>query len=162
LRRKCHSTLKKVENDYESRFSFNTAIAAIMELLNFIPDEFKKDGATNAQKYCLNEAIMFSLKMLFPISPHICEYLWSSFMNDGSCIETSWPEYDETIIESNEYELIIQINGKVRGKLNISKNLDEETIKNLSMDVENVKNNIGDNEIRKTIFVKDKLINFVI
>ena len=162
LRRKCHSTLKKVENDYESRFSFNTAIAAIMELLNFIPDEFKKDGATNAQKYCLNEAIMFSLKMLFPISPHICEYLWSSFMNDGPCIETSWPEYDETIIESNEYELIIQINGKVRGKLNISKNLDEETIKNLSMDVENVKNNIGDNEIRKTIFVKDKLINFVI
>ena len=83
-------------------------------------------------------------------------------MNDRSCIETSWPEYDETIIESNEYELIIQINGKVRGKLNISKNLDKETIKNLSMDVENVKNNIGDNEIRKTIFVKDKLINFVI
>ena len=83
-------------------------------------------------------------------------------MNDRSCIETSWPEYDETIIESNEYELIIQINGKVRGKLNISKNLDEETIKNLSMDVENVKNNLGDNKIRKTIFVKDKLINFVI
>ncbi|MDC3066768.1 leucine--tRNA ligase, partial [Gammaproteobacteria bacterium] len=132
LRRKCHSTLKKVENDYETRFSFNTAIAAIMELLNHIPDEFKKDGATDAQKFCLNEAILFSLKMLFPISPHICEYLWSSFVNDGSCIESSWPEYDEAIIESDEFELIIQVNGKVRGKLNISKNLDEETVKNLS------------------------------
>ena len=162
LRRKCHSTLKKVENDYESRFSFNTAIAAIMELLNFIPDEFKKDNATDAQKFCLNEAILFSLKMLFPISPHICEYLWTSFVNDGSCIESSWPKYDEAIIESDEFELIIQVNGKVRGKLNISKNLDEETVKNLSLEVENVKNNIADSEIKKAIFVKDKLINFVI
>ncbi len=162
LRRKCHSTLKKVENDYESRFSFNTAIAAIMELLNFIPDKFKKDNATDAQKFCLNEAILFSLKMLFPISPHICEYLWTSFVNDGSCIESSWPKYDEAIIESDEFELIIQVNGKVRGKLNISKNLDEETVKNLSLEVENVKNNIADSEIKKAIFVKDKLINFVI
>ena len=162
LRRKCHSTLKKVENDYESRFSFNTAIAAIMELLNFIPDEFKKDNATDAHKFCLNEAILFSLKMLFPISPHICEYLWTSFVNDGSCIESSWPKYDEAIIESDEFELIIQVNGKVRGKLNISKNLDEETVKNLSLEVENVKNNIADSEIKKAIFVKDKLINFVI
>ena len=162
LRRKCHSTLKKVENDYESRFSFNTAIAAIMELLNFIPDEFKKDNATDAQKFCFNEVILFSLKMLFPISPHICEYLWTSFVNDGSCIESSWPKYDEAIIESDEFELIIQVNGKVRGKLNISKNLDEETVKNLSLEVKNVKNNIADSEIKKAIFVKDKLINFVI
>ncbi len=162
LRRKCHSTLKKVENDYESRFSFNTAIAAIMELLNFIPDEFKKDNATDTQKFCFNEVILFSLKMLFPISPHICEYLWTSFVNDGSCIESSWPKYDEAIIESDEFELIIQVNGKVRGKLNISKNLDEETVKNLSLEVENVKNNIADSEIKKAIFVKDKLINFVI
>ena len=162
LRRKCHSTLKKVENDYESRFSFNTAIAAIMELLNFIPDEFKKDNATDAQKFCFNEVILFSLKMLFPISPHICEYLWISFVNDGSCIESSWPKYDEAIIESDEFELIIQVNGKVRGKLNISKNLDEETVKNLSLEVKNVKNNIADSEIKKAIFVKDKLINFVI
>ena len=100
--------------------------------------------------------------MLFPISPHICEYLWTSFVNDGSCIESSWPKYDEAIIESDEFELIIQVNGKVRGKLNISKNLDEETVKNLSLEVENVKNNIADNEIKKAIFVKDKLINFVI
>ena len=162
LRRKCHSTLKKVENDYESRFSFNTAIAAIMELLNFIPDEFKKDNATDTQKFCFNEVILFSLKMLFPISPHICEYLWISFVNDGSCIESSWPKYDEAIIESDEFELIIQVNGKVRGKLNISKNLDEETLKNLSLEVKNVKNNIADSEIKKAIFVKDKLINFVI
>ena len=162
LRRKCHSTLKKVENDYESRFSFNTAIAAIMELLNFIPDEFKKDDASNSQKFCLYEVILFTLKMLFPISPHICEYLWSNFLNDESCIESSWPKYDETIIESDEFELIIQINGKVRGKLNISKNLDEETVKNLSLKVENVKNNLGDSEIKKAIYIKDKLINFVI
>ena len=79
LRRKSHATLKKVENDFEVRFSFNTAIAAIMELINFIPDNFKSENASDSQKFCLNEAIIFTLKMLFPIAPHISEYLWNNF-----------------------------------------------------------------------------------
>ena len=117
LRRKSHLTLKKVENDYESRFSFNTAIASIMELLNFIPEDFKSESARDSQKFCLNEAILFILKMLFPIAPHISEYLWNNFINDKSCIETSWPEFDNEIVESDEFELVIQVNGKVRGCL---------------------------------------------
>ena len=115
LRRKSHSTLKKVENDYESRFSFNTAIAAIMELINFIPEKYKENNASNEQKFCLNEAISFSLKMLFPIAPHICEYLWEKFNDsENSSIESSWPLFDMSIIEVKEFELIIQFNGKVR------------------------------------------------
>ena len=163
LRRKSHSTLKKVENDYESRFSFNTAIAAIMELINFIPEKYKENNASDEQKFCLNEAISFSLKMLFPIAPHICEYLWEKF-NDGvdSSIESSWPLFDESIIEVQEFELIIQVNGKIRGKVFIEKNMKEDKIKEISMRIENVKKSIGTNAIKKVIFVKDKLINFVI
>ena len=162
LRRKSHSTLKKVEYDYEVRFSFNTAIAAIMELLNSIPESYKEENATDSQKFCLNEVIVFSLKMLSPIAPHICEHLWNNFQTNESCIESSWPKFDEDIIESEEFELIIQVNGKVRGKINIDKNLEEEEIKNIALEVDNVSNNIGENQIKKVIYVKDKLINFVI
>ncbi len=161
LRRKSHSTLKKVENDYESRFSFNTAIASIMELLNFIPEEFKTEGATDSQKFCLNEAILFTLKMLFPIAPHISEYLWNNFISDESCIETSWPEFDDEIVESDEFELVIQVNGKVRGKMYANINMTENEIEDLSLNIKNVKNIIGENKIKKVIFVKNKLINFV-
>ena len=163
LRRKSHSTLKKVENDYESRFSFNTAIAAIMELINFIPEKYKENNASNEQKFCVNEAISFSLKMLFPIAPHICEYLWEKFNDsENSSIESSWPLFDMSIIEVKEFELIIQVNGKVRGKVFIEKNMKEDEIKEISIGVENVQKSIGANTIKKVIFVKDKLINFVI
>ena len=161
LRRKSHLTLKKVENDYESRFSFNTAIASIMELLNFIPEDFKSESARDSQKFCLNEAILFILKMLFPIAPHISEYLWNNFINDKSCIETSWPEFDNEIVESDEFELVIQVNGKVRGKMHSNINMTEDEIKDLSLNIKNVKNIIGKNKIKKIIFVKNKLINFV-
>ena len=161
LRRKSHLTLKKVENDYESRFSFNTAIASIMELLNFIPEDFKSENATDSQKFCLNEAILFTLKMLFPIAPHISEYLWNNFIGDESCIETSWPEFNGKLIEFDEFELVIQVNGKVRGKMNANINMTEDEIKDLSLNIKNVKNIIGENRIKKVIFVKNKLINFV-
>ena len=161
LRRKSHSTLKKVSNDYENRFAFNTAIASIMELLNFIPEEFKKDSSTNSQKFCLNETIIFILKMLAPITPHICEDLWNKFYGEED-IELSWPEFDEDIILIEEFELIIQINGKVRGKLNIKKDTNQKDIELKAIEVENVKSFINNSKIKKTIYVKDKLINFVI
>ena len=132
-----------------------------MELLNFIPEDFKSESARDSQKFCLNEAILFILKMLFPIAPHISEYLWNNFINDKSCIETSWPEFDNEIVESDEFELVIQVNGKVRGKMHSNINMTEDEIKDLSLNIKNVKNIIGENKIKKIIFVKNKLINFV-
>ena len=162
LRRKSHATLKKVHYDYESRFSFNTAIAAIMELLNSIPDDFKDKNAKDSEIFCLNEAIIFILKMLSPISPHICEYLWKDFFGNEMCIESSWPAYDESLIESEEFELIIQINGKVRGKIKVNKKIEKDSIEDLASKVDNVKSYLKNKEIKKVIFVKNKLINFVI
>jgi len=162
VRRKSHATLKKVENDYEVRFAFNTAIAAIMELINFIPDEYKNEDASDAQKYCLDELIMFTLKMLSPISPHICEHLWNNFYLDESSIDTWWPKFDENLLEVEEFELIVQVNGKVRGKINIDKNIEQQEIESAALNVENVKSHIGSSKIKKAIYIKEKLINFVI
>ena len=162
LRQKSHATLKKVENDYEKRFSFNTAIAAIMELQNFIPDEYKNNDINDSSKFCVDEAIIFILKMLSPIAPHICEHLWKKFNYDDKSIESWWPKFEEELLEVEEFELIIQVNGKVRGKTIIEKNRPQDEIENIASQLENVKAHIGDNEIKKSIYVKDKLINFVI
>ena len=162
LRRKSHATLKKIEHDYEVRFSFNTAIAGIMELLNFISEDFKDAEASDSKKYCLDEAILFLFQMLFPIAPHLCEYLWENFYEENSDIEASWPKVNESLLEVEEFELIIQVNGKVRGRVKIDRSADQEKVETIAIDVENVKNFIGTAEIKKTIYIKDKLINFVI
>ena len=95
LRQKSHKTLKKVTHDYAERNSFNTAIASIMELLNAVPESFKANDATLAQRFCLDEVIQFILKMLSPITPHISLYLWREYSEfDDDDFENSWPIYD--------------------------------------------------------------------
>ena len=162
LRRKAHATLKKVENDYEVRYSFNTAIASVMELLNFIPDEYKANDASDAQKFCLDETIIFILKMLAPITPHLSEHLWNSFFINDLAVDAWWPKFNEDLLEVEEFDLVVQVNGKVRGKTVINKNLDEKEIETEALSLENVKNNIGANKIKKVIYIKEKIINFVI
>ncbi len=162
LRRKAHATLKKVENDYEVRYSFNTAIASVMELLNFIPDEYKANDASDAQKFCLDETIIFILKMLAPITPHLSEHLWNSFFIDDLAVDAWWPKFNKDLLEVEEFDLVVQVNGKVRGKTVINKNLDEKEIETEALSLENVKNTIGANKIKKVIYIKEKIINFVI
>jgi len=164
LRRKTHTTLKKVTNDFESRFSFNTAIASIMELLNAIPEDFKKDDAPDSKKFCLNESIIIILKTLNPISPHISEFLWDHFDADRLMgpIESSWPEVQEGLLEVSEFELVIQINGKLRGKVLVDINLKQDEIEEIAKNVENVSSNLEGKDIKKSIYIKGKIINFVI
>ena len=164
LRRKTHSTLKKITNDFETRYSFNTAIAAIMELLNFIPDSFKDINASDSNKFCLNESIIIILKTLNPIAPHVSQYLWKNFHGNfyHEEIESSWPEIKEDLLEVSEFELVIQINGKVRGKKLISKELHQDEIELEAKTIENVAANLKNQEIKKVIYIKEKIINFVI
>ena len=164
LRRKVHSTLKKVTSDFETRYSFNTAIAAIMELVNYIPESFKQDDVSSSNKFCLNEAIVIILKTLNPISPHISQHLWKGFYSDFSKedIESSWPILREDLLEVSEFNLIVQVNGKVRGKIVIDKNLEQEKIESIALNIENVASTISDTPIKKIIYIKEKIINFVI
>ena len=164
LRRKTHTTLKKVTNDFETRFSFNTAIASIMELLNAIPDDFKDDDASNSKKYCLNETIIIILKTLNPIAPHVSEFLWNHFynLNAPEEIESSWPKVDDSLLEVSEFELVIQINGKVRGKTTARIEDTQNQIEEMAKKIENVAINLDGKNIKKVIYIKGKIINFVI
>ena len=164
LRRKTHETIRKVTNDFESRFGFNTAIASIMELLNYIPDDFKKDDANENQKYCLNELIISILKMLYPISPHISEHLWDGFFDEKELgnIESSWPVFDEDLMKREDFLLVVQINGKVRGKIKITKDTSQNQIEELAKKIENVGSNLQNKKIKKVIYIEEKILNFVI
>ena len=163
LRQKSHKTLKKVSHDYAERNSFNTAIASIMELLNAVPESFKADDASKGQKFCLDEVIHFTLKMLSPITPHISLYLWRHYTeSDGDDFENSWPVFNEEFLQLEEFQLIIQVNGKVRGKENISVESEEAEIEIIAKENKNVKKILANQPIKKVIYIKEKLINFVI
>ncbi|MDC0442928.1 leucine--tRNA ligase [Gammaproteobacteria bacterium] len=163
LRQKSHKTLKKVTHDYAERNSFNTAIASIMELLNAVPESFKTNDATIAQRFCLDEVIQFTLKMLSPITPHISLYLWKQYSeSDGNDFENSWPAYDEEFLQLKDFQLIIQVNGKVRGKENVSVDTEQADLEVLAKENENVKKILANQPIKKVIYIKEKLINFVI
>ena len=163
LRQKSHQTLKKVTNDYAERNAFNTAIASIMELLNAVPDSFKSENATNAEIFCLDEVIQFTLKMLSPITPHICIYLWNQYsQSNKNDFENTWPEFNEEFLKLENFQLVIQVNGKVRGKENITINAKQPEIETLARQNENVKKILANQPIKKVIYVKEKLINFVI
>ena len=134
-----------------------------MELINSIPDSFKIDDATTSEVFCLDEVIRFTLKMLSPITPHISLYLWRQYTeSDGLDFENSWPKYNEDFLRADDFQLIIQVNGKVRGKENISVDTDQAEIEKLSKENENVKKVLANQHIKKVIYVKEKLINFVI
>jgi leucyl-tRNA synthetase len=163
LRQKSHQTLKKVTHDFNERNSFNTAIAAVMELLNAIPDSFKEESATANEKFCLDEVIQFTLKMLSPITPHISLFLWKQYSgSDGKEFELSWPNINEEFLKLKNFQLIIQVNGKVRGKENILIDASEEEIQAIAVENKNVKKSLANATIKKVIYIKEKLINFVI
>ena len=163
LRQKSHQTLKKVTNDFTERNSFNTAIASVMELLNAIPESFKSAKATDSEKFCIDEVIQFTLKMLSPITPHISLYLWKQYSeSDGADFENSWPMFNEELLKLENFQLIIQINGKVRGKETVSVDMEQAELEELAKENENVKKILANQPIKKVIYVKEKLINFVI
>ena len=159
---KLNQTIKKVSDDFERRNSFNTAIAAIMELLNNIPKDFMKDEITEDERKLFKKLIDSSLLMLSPITPHITHELWNKLENGKEILNECWPEFDPNLLEEKNYKMIVQVNGKLRGSLMLDEEKSKEEIIELSKEVENVRKYISDKEISKTIFVEKKLVNFVV
>jgi leucyl-tRNA synthetase len=158
LRRKTHQTIRKVTEDLES-FSFNTAIAALMELRNTLQDARKTAlYGTNAW----NEAIESLLILLCPIAPHITEELWSRQGRPHSIHLQSWPEWDKEIAAEEMLTLIVQVNGKLRDRLQVPVSITEEKARELALASERIQRHIGDNEPRKVIYVPGKLVNIVV
>ena len=103
-----------------------------MELLNSMPDQIKGEISSENDQFCLNEFIASILQMLYPIAPHICETLWNNFFEGSSEIEDTWPTFDEDLMVTDTFELVVQINGKVRGKIEISSNLEQDEIESVA------------------------------
>ena len=158
---KVNQTIKKVNDDFSRRFSFNTAISSVMEMINAIPDKFLDDNSSEDQKTLVNETLRVAISLLNPIIPHVTEQLWKD-AGGHFLYNESWPVPNENFLESNEVDFIVQVNGKSRGKLIIDIEAGEDDVKSMSMKIENVAKYLEGKEVKKIIFVKGKLINFVV
>ena len=162
LRQKTHKTLLKVKDDYERRHSFNTAVAAIMELTNFVPKEYLSNKASLTERSAADEAIKNILIMISPIAPHVSQELWSMLDNEDMIINVNWPNVNEKLLIENLVELVIQVNGKLRGKIEIETDLANEEVEVLALKNENVHKHIEGKKIKKFIYIPNKLINIVV
>ncbi|MFN3396553.1 MAG: leucine--tRNA ligase [Thermodesulfovibrionales bacterium] len=159
LLRKTHQTIKRVTIDIEREYHFNTAIAALMELVNEISG-FEPNN--NDDLRVLKCAIETTLLLLSPFSPHIAEELWEAIGHSPSILEERWPEWNEEIAKEEEIELVIQVNGRVRSKIMIPAGLGDERIKELSLGDPKIKAMVEGKRIRNVFVVKGKLVNIVI
>ncbi|MCP4428421.1 MAG: leucine--tRNA ligase [Chloroflexi bacterium] len=157
LRRKTHQVIKKVGEDFEG-FSFNTAVAAIMELRNSILEAQRRQ---NVNTESLDEAIDNLLLILSPIAPHITEELWAQRGRPYSIHQQPWPEWDAEIAKEDSVTLIVQVNGKVRDRIEAPAGASDEDLKALALASEKIQKNLGGQEPRKVIVVKGKLVNIV-
>ena len=154
-----HSTLKKVTEDLSEKFGFNTAISALMELIN---EMYKYKELENKNNYVIKEGIETIITILSPFAPHIGEELWQMIGKEGSIFDISWPKYDETALVKDEIEVVVQINGKVRGKLSISSNVSKEEMEKIATEDEKIKSLIEGKEIVKIVAVPKKLVSIVV
>jgi len=162
LRLKTHQVLKKVKDDYLRRHSFNTAIAAIMELSNNIPSEFLLTDANADERKAADEAIKAIILMLSPITPHLSQHLWWQLDQDNLIVDAQWPEAKEEMLEEDVMKIVIQVNGKLRSEIDVDPDLQEDEIKKIALEDKNTKKHISDSKIKKIIYVPEKLINIVL
>ena len=159
LRRDVHKTIAKVSDDIGRRQTFNTAIAAVMELMNKLtraPLDDEQDRAIMA------EALSAVVRMLYPITPHICFRLWQELGNQDAIDFAPWVEADEQAMVDDEKLIVVQVNGKVRGKVTVAADADEDTVKTMAFADENVKRFLDGMQVVKVIYVAGKLLNVVV
>jgi len=159
MRYKLHETIKKVSDDYGRRLTFNTAIAANMELLNTVV-KFSDDSSIghNIKQEVYDNMVL----MLSPIIPHLSHQLWKELGHEDIILDAVWPQLDETALVQDSIEMVIQVNGKLRAKIQISADADKVSCESMAVGNEQVKKFIGDQPIRKVIVVPKKLVNIVI
>lgn len=159
LRRELHKTIAKVSDDIGRRYTFNTAIAAIMELSNKLQ---KASLATELDRAVMQEAILALLQMLNPITPHVAQYLWTQLGQSDSIEQTPWPQADAAAMVEDEKLVVVQVNGKVRGKVTVAADASEDNVLSAAKADENVSRHLEAVSIRKVIYVPGKLLNLVV
>ena len=160
LRRILHSSIKKVTSDIETRFNFNTAISTMMELVNAL--YAYKDAKQEPNAGLVYEAIVDLIKMLSPFVPHITEELWRGAIDANTSVhDQAWPEYSEEAMKVDNVEIVLQVNGKVRGRLTVPAAATKEELEQIALADANVQAHIGGATVRKVICVPGRLVNIV-
>ncbi len=157
IRRQVHATLEKVGDDYGRRQTFNTAIAAVMELMNALS---RCGDQSPPGRGVMQEALEKIVLMLSPIVPHVCQVLWRELRDGADILQETWPESDRAALVQDEIELVIQVNGKLRGNMKVAKDAARETIEDAART--HVEKFIGGHAVRKIIVVPGRLVNIVV
>jgi leucyl-tRNA synthetase len=161
LRRKEHDTVRRVTRDIENAFQFNTAVAALMELVNelyAVKDELRPlpEGPR-----VLSSAVATTLALLSPVAPHLCEELWQVLGHATHLSEEPWPVHDEAALARDEVEVVVQVNGKVRGRAKLATDASEEEVRSVALGLENVAKHLEGKEIAKIVLIPGKLVSIV-
>ena len=159
LRRELHKTIAKVSDDIGRRQTFNTAIAAVMEFMNRLQ---KAPQATEQDRALMNEALNAIVRLLYPMIPHVCFIMWQALGHNESIDDTTWPVADESAMVEDEKLIVVQINGKVRGKFTVPADADQDFVLEQAKQEANIQKYLADVTIRKVIYVPGKLLNLVV
>lgn len=159
LRRQAHQTLAKVSDDIGRRHTFNTAIAAVMELMNSLT---KLNDDSEKAHVVMQEALELVVLMLSPITPHICHHLWQTLGHNEAIVNVSWPTIDETALKQDKIELMVQVNGKLRAKISVEADAEQKDVEAQAFADENVQRFTDGKEVRKVILVPGRLLNIVV
>ncbi|MDH4275578.1 MAG: class I tRNA ligase family protein, partial [Gammaproteobacteria bacterium] len=159
LRRATHTTLNKVSNDIEKRYTFNTSIAAVMELLNTVG---KFTDTTSNGRAVRHEALAHAVLLLSPIVPHICHVLWLELGNETVLIDTRWPQPDADAMRADAIEMVFQVNGKLRGRVSVPVGIANDEVQKIALADAGVQRHIEGKNIKKVIVVPGKLVNVVV
>ncbi len=161
LYRKLHESIRKITRDLEGAFQFNTAIASIMELMNAIDDLRINSDSSDGAKAVFREAMENVILLVSPFAPHIAEELWRELGRDQSVLQAPWPEVNEAALQRDKIQIVLQVNGRIRGHARIDSGMDRETVAQMALADPQVARWIDSLDIRKVIVVPEKLVNIV-
>jgi len=159
LRRELHKTIAKVSDDIGRRQTFNTAIAAVMEFMNRLQ---KAPQDTDQDRALMDESLNAVVRLLYPMMPHACFIMWQALGNSETIDNASWPTADESAMVEDEKLIVVQINGKVRGKFTVPADAEQDFVVEQAKQEPNIQKYLADTTIRKVIYVPGKLLNLVV
>lgn len=161
IRRKEHQTIKKATADMTEKFQFNTGIAAIMELINTLYLARAELGNSVEERRVFSSALASALTLLYPVAPHITSELWQEMGHPESLEKTSWPKWDNTALAADMITIALQVNGKLRGTMEVPMNTAKEELESAALETDSVKKHLNGKTPRKIIVVPNKLVNIV-
>jgi leucyl-tRNA synthetase len=159
---KMHQTIKKVTDDIDKRFHLNTAVSSIMEFFNLIKRESLSLRQDVQGRVLFKEAMVKTVLLLSPFAPHICEEIWEIMGYDTLLARSPWPDFDPDLAQEETVTIVIQVNGKLRDRIDVERDLPDEQVKERALGLDRVQLFVGDNRIKKVVYIKNKLVNIVI